>query len=324
MTKKAAKKSAAIVKVKGEVVNDKDRAKLETRAKEVDAELQSSIGGVQDSFVYMSTLLAEVQEKELWLYLADPRPKSKGFRSITDYANYRFGDMHKTKVYDLIAIASLTKGENKLSAAEVKKLGPKKAAELAKVPPAKRTREKIKAVQDGTLSSTRQIVHDTLNSHLPKDQQEEIGVIFARTLSSSVADKMEKFEEVGLALAANPLWKRDGEERQLAFADGDPQVNTRSKFWGFIILEIGKHLEAEFEEAASWLLAERARKVQQEERDAQEKKAAATKSKADKTVATRAQPKKITTKPNGHAPTRRDDEFPEYEDESQERRPRAH
>lgn len=321
---KKAKKAAIMKSSEGEVIDSKEQQRREARAMKLDDEIVSGLKDMTEAFdksrVYIGTRLAEIIDTRLWDCLLDPKT-SKCFKSPEAYASCRFGEMKKTKMYEMIIVSSLTQGKNALLAADVEKMGPKKAAEFAKLPPEKRTKKRAKEIQESTLSATKQIVNDELNGDLPKDERREIPVTFARSLASSVSDAMEKFEDIGLCLAANPNWRADGEERKLAFMDNDPQMTSRSKFWGFVVFKLGEFMADDFNEAVTWMKERKA----QEERDAEEKKAAAAQSQANKKIAARAQPKNITTKPSVNSSARSDDQFPSYEEESQERgRPRAH
>jgi len=224
------KKFKSKSKANGKVLANGDRVVLESRAIVVDRELTGYLEGVNQSFLDMSKLLAEVAEKKLWLYLPDPRPNSHGFKNIKDYGNYRFGKMGKSKVYELISIAALTEGPNALTEKEIRKLGPKKSAALARMEPEKRTPEVIDKATTLTFAEVDAMVQESVNEDLPEDQRTETTVMFARTVAVSVAAEMERLEAVGINMEG--------------IRSADRSVSRVSKFWGCAVLAM-RHYFAE-------------------------------------------------------------------------------
>ena len=323
MAKKKKSSSVLVLNSKQEIVGNGDRAKLESRAKEVDAQIASGIDGVQESFIHMSKLLAEVAEKKLWLYLADPRPKKKGFKNIEDYATWRFGKMKHTKVYDLIAISTLTEGPNPLTTKQIKKLGPKKAAALARMEPEKRTPEIVAKASEATFVEVSAMVQASVDEGLPEDQRREATIVVSRTLAISVAEQIEKTEAIA-------LWMH-------GIRDADRSITRVSKVWGCAMIAMREYYRDELAAAETYMMQRchhcgiyRADSTHTDKSDseyhefvetpdAETIQAAASKHKAAKANGAEAQ--SATDKANGH--TQADDFFPDYENEDQTRR-RSH
>jgi hypothetical protein len=229
----------------GELLPPDNQKLLSERANYVDKQLDKCVSATKQSVTEICDFLAEIKDKKLWTFLTDPST-GKAFETPEKYASYRLaplklGPLKKSKFYEMTAVASLTKGENAISQADVDQLGIKKAALVARVPVEKRTPKLIEAAKSKSVTQVNQLVQDVLNEDLPDDKKKEASVVFARTIAYSVAAELDELEAIGVNMEG--------------IRNSDRSITLVSKFWGCVAIAMRAYYKKELEEAEQFMAA---------------------------------------------------------------------
>jgi len=261
----------------GEVLEKVD-SKLVQKAVALDEKVCEAAREVGAQFVVLGKLLLKMKESGLWQHLQniDGTPC---FRRYEQYTDARVGKMARSRVFELLSVAQLSQGAKPIDEETVEKLGIKAAAEIAKLPEQKRTREVIReALKAESVAEVREQVRGILNEDLPASEKKEATSLFARQLPLRTIKRFEKLE-------ARAIWME-------GIRDGDKTLTLKQKFFEAMIAFFEEHFATELAEADGFKVQheELAKQQAAEEAAAREQeKAAKAQQRAEKKAARKAE-----------------------------------
>ena len=222
--------------------------KYTAMAMQLDSEVRTHVATCVTSITAIGKALEKLRDKklQLWRFISDKKHKH-GFKTWEEYANDRIGPMSHGKMYELVAAASLTEGENPIPKATVDKMGIKKAAEVARLEPQDRTPDIVKAAADPKVqvATIKERVQEKINLTLPADERKEPTQFFARNLTNQTVAYIEECESVGVYIEG--------------IRDGNPAATLRDKLWYAVWLFFRENHPEEFEAAEKLKAREEAR-----------------------------------------------------------------
>lgn len=230
--------------LKGEVVpREGDVAHLTKTAEEHDQKLVVAVKSMKDSIVDVGRELAFMQDDslKLWKYIRNPETDGShrgAFASWRDYAKYRLGNMGKSAMYELIAAHSLTKGPQAIPAADVQKLGVKKAAQIARLPASKRTKEVVEHAKKSKLSKVKKSVQAKIDEDKPASERKVRLFPLTRNLQAETIEMIEEIEKGGCYMEG--------------IRDGDRTMSLRSKLWHAVWVNFRANFSVELAEGEAY------------------------------------------------------------------------
>lgn len=205
------------------------------KAEKLDERIREGAKSVAKSFVQLAGDLYLMKQEGLWEFLVDKDGK-KIFRRYEAYAKDAMGDMGRSKVYELLAIAELEKGSKPIARETIKELGVKKAAALVQLPEGKRTQAVIKdALAAESVAEVKDQVRVILNEDLPASERKEAGATLVLQLPIRTLARFEKLVERG-------IWME-------GIRDGDKTLTMKQKLFHAMIVVFEEQKAAELEEA---------------------------------------------------------------------------
>lgn len=224
----------------------KSRISLRTEANQLFEEALRQSRQVTADISALGRQLARLRDHDLWKNISDQKGVPR-FRRWTEVSECLFGPMARRKCYELINSSSLTVGENAVSPEDVKKMGIKRAAELARLPPSQRSLEIISVAKTEPVMAVRNKVQRILNQGLPKDEQKPMLKLLAINLPEDIVADFEEIMEVGVYM--------DG------IRDGDNTQTMRAKVFNCMLIAMREYYAAELSEALQRMRAEAGKDV---------------------------------------------------------------
>jgi hypothetical protein len=169
--------------------------------------LQKSREATED-MLELGRLLKRLQHRDLWRHITENGVQR--FRQWSELAECVFPSISRRKCYELINAFSLTHCENSIAPDTVRKMGVKRASEVARLPASLRTPEIIALATTKPVMLVRNRVQQILNQHLPKDEQKPMLKLLAINLPE---EYVTEFEEL-IELLGHTDGARDGDSTQ--------------------------------------------------------------------------------------------------------------
>ena len=261
-----------------EIVTDVNE--LTGMANKLDVKIRQEWQESERSMVRLAGLLSKMREKALWSYLIDIRTRckhcdklksasvqqargnqctcvepefatgNKPYRRFSEYVSAITGSgMAHTKLYDMLAIYGLTQGEDALDPKDVEEMGPKNAAEVARLEPGDRTPDVIEAAKKESTRKVKKIVQEKLNEKLDPEERKDPTFMFARNLDEPTIELIEQIEKDGIWIEA--------------VRNGDKSVSQLVKLWNYVWAKFVLDYQEELEEGRRYREAQDAAKAQE-------------------------------------------------------------
>jgi hypothetical protein len=137
-----------------------------------------------------------IESKGLHKYIKKPGSK-KGYMTFDDYVKLQTGgSCSRTFIFDAVRIYKLSLGENAVEAEVIDKMSKKNQLELAKLPPAKRTKKVVEAAATQTVNEFAVTAQAMRNEDLSAEKQKIPSVYWrhkmhprsAQALDDTIAD----------------------------------------------------------------------------------------------------------------------------------------
>lgn len=210
---------------------------LTQQAKQLDREIRAKAKILREDWTELCALLARMKERHLWRYL-----RSKKYKSFEEYATAAIGQtISRSRGYELVTAYMLTTGENPIPAKEVQKMGIKRAVEVARLAPEKRTAEILEMAKTEPVMVVRNRVQMVLNAKLPKDEQKPMLKLLAINLPEEYVDEFEDLMEVA-------IWME-------GIRDGDNTQTMRAKAFQAMLFSFREFMAEELIEARKYMKA---------------------------------------------------------------------
>jgi hypothetical protein len=210
---------------------------LAEQAIELDVEIKAAVKVAQRSLTEVGRLLSRMKESRLWEHL--PRH----YRGWEDYARSVLGPKAHSSLQEFVTAYSLTEGSNPISPEDVDRMGPKKAAQVARLAPEQRTMEIREIAQTEPVAVVRNKVQAILNETLPPDQQKPMLQLLAINLPEEYVDEFEELMEVGIEMEG--------------IRDGDDTQSRRAKVFHSMMISFQEYMAPELSEALEYIKAKR-------------------------------------------------------------------
>jgi hypothetical protein len=230
-----------MMQLRDNIESTMDNTKIEVQARQLDHEIRAVVLDARKSFVKLGQLIAKMRERQLWTHLLDREGKQK-YRSLEDYVMSAVGPMARGKYFQIIAAHSLTEGENAIPATTVERMGPVKAAEVARLEPKDRTPDIIEAATKEPVGVVRNKVQAKLNESLPLEETREPTRLVSINLAESVANAFEDLIELMTFMAG--------------IRDSDNSQTMRTKAVGAMIIATQNYFSEELAVAEKYKAAQ--------------------------------------------------------------------
>jgi hypothetical protein len=230
MTQTEALEAKSIV-VEG--VIEPDEQEQAEAAKRLDVKIRLEWQASERSLVKVAGSFTKMRDEKLWLRLVDIGTK-KAYKRFEDYVTAVTGNrIARSKLYELLSIWGLTQGADALDPKDVEEMGPKNAAEIARLDAKDRTPEVVEKAKKESTRKLKKLVQEKLNEKLAPEERKDPTFMFARNLDEPTIELIEQVEH-------DLIWCD-------FVRNGDKSVSQLVKAWnlvwaGFVISAEGKKL----------------------------------------------------------------------------------
>lgn len=191
-----------------------EKSERSKKANKLYKEAITLASGIKGSIAELGKIAAQLRTDSLWKDITDAKGRPR-FTHWTQVGSAVLGGAGKSKLYALIDCYELTLGPNPIPAKTVKRMGVKRAEEVAKLEPEDRTAEIIEAATTKPVMAVRNQVRAKMNENLPQQEQKPMLQLFAINLPTETAERLEALLEVMIYM--------DG------IRDGDNTLSMRQK-----------------------------------------------------------------------------------------------
>jgi len=197
---------------------------------------------IQESFLDLAGILADLRADGLWKHITDARGRRR-FHQFPEVVEAILGSKARKTIYDHLAADSLTQDKtNPIPAAEVNRMGISRVAQVARLEPTDRTPEIRKAAVTKTVLEVRNQVQQKLNAKLPPTEQKPMLKLLAINLPEDVVKEFEELMEV----MSNTDGARDGDNSQTIRAKAFKLILIGAEeYWAQELAEAMKRMKAE-------------------------------------------------------------------------------
>jgi hypothetical protein len=230
------KKKAKPLVIKGTVLPpEKFDARTKAKAMALHAEIVADVETTEGNFIRLAGKLAKMKTNNWWAAVTDEDHKG-GFNDWDAYKTTVLGTMGQTKMYELLGVHELTQGDKPVAKSTIKQMGIKRAYQVSRLEPAKRTADVITLAQTGTLTEVKAKVQELINDDLPEDRKKEHTIAFVRILPPSIISRYEMLEHDGVWLEG--------------IRDHDPTLTAKQKLFLALIVNFEATHKEQLKEAA--------------------------------------------------------------------------